>query len=138
MPTCPDPAIDLLAERAVQRPGPFSIFNLQHLGGMMSRVGPHETAFAKRNSPYLISVDGAWADAADDERGAEFVRTLWDDLQAFGAGGTAYLEMLGEVDRSDELLRATHGDNLDRLAEVKAAYDPANVFRLNRNIAPAT
>lgn len=133
----PDAAIDLLAERALQRPGPFSLFNLQHLGGTMSRVAPHETAFAQRSAPYLISVDGAWADAADDDHGIEFVRTLWDDLQAFGTGGTAYLEMLGDVDQSDALVRATHGDNLGRLAKVKAAYDPDNIFRSNRNVAPA-
>lgn len=133
----PDAAIDLLSDRALQRPGPFTIFNLQHLGGTMGRIEPRETAFAQRTAPYLISVDGAWADPADDDRGVEFVRTLWDDLQAFGTGGTAYLEMLGEVDQPDELVRATHGDNLSRLAEVKAGYDPDNVFRLNRNIVPA-
>lgn len=131
----PDAAVDLLADRALKRPGPFSLFNLQHLGGTMSRVEPRETAFAQRTAPYLISVDGAWADPADDDRGISFVRTLWDDLREYSTGG-AYLEMLGDVDQSDELVRATHGDNLGRLAEVKATYDPGNVFRLNRNIAP--
>ncbi len=132
----PDDAIDLVAERALQRPGPFTVFNLQHLGGVMGRIAPHETAFAQRNAPFLLSVDGTWADAADDETAIAFVRRLWDDLQPFGTGGTAYLEMLGAVDDSDPLVRATHGDNLARLAEAKATYDPDNVFRLNRNIAP--
>ncbi|HEX3327780.1 MAG TPA: BBE domain-containing protein [Actinomycetota bacterium] len=46
-----------------------------------------------------------------------------------------YVNNLGEegVDR----VRAAFGGNYDRLAAVKAKYDPHNFFRLNQNVAPA-
>jgi FAD/FMN-containing dehydrogenase len=132
----PDEAIDVLVAREPDRPGPLTLFHLLHLGGVMGRVDPDQTAFAQRSAPFLFSVDGTWADPADDEGAITHVRSVLDDLRGFTVDGAAYLEMLGAVDDSDQLIQATHGDNLRRLATVKATYDPDNIFRLNRNIAP--
>jgi hypothetical protein len=41
------------------------------------------------------------------------------------------------MDEGQERIRATYGDNYPRLAEVKAKWDPTNLFHLNQNIAPA-
>ena len=52
-------------------------------------------------------------------------------------GGSAYLNFPGLLEEGDVQARASHGGTFDRLAEVKRAWDPDNVFRFNANIAPA-
>ena len=39
-------------------------------------------------------------------------------------------------DEGEDRIRASYGENLGRLAHAKADWDPDNVFRLNKNIAP--
>jgi FAD/FMN-containing dehydrogenase len=63
-----------------------------------------------------------------------WARAYWDALHPYSAGG-AYINMMMEegVDR----VRAAYGSNYERLAQVKAIYDPDNLFRINQNILPA-
>jgi hypothetical protein len=49
--------------------------------------------------------------------------------------GGAYVNMM--MDEGQERVRASYRDHYDRLAAVKAVYDPENLFRVNQNIAPA-
>ena len=55
-------------------------------------------------------------------------------LHPYSAGG-AYLNMI--MDEGEERIRASYRDNYDRLARIKAEYDPDNLFRVNQNIRPA-
>ena len=57
----------------------------------------------------------------------------WEATHPFSAGG-AYVNFM--MDEGHERVRATYRGNYDRLARVKAAYDPDNVFRINQNIEP--
>jgi len=41
------------------------------------------------------------------------------------------------MEEGEERIRATYGDNYDRLAAIKKKYDPTNFFRVNQNIKPA-
>jgi hypothetical protein len=41
------------------------------------------------------------------------------------------------MDEGGERVQATYRGNYDRLAAIKARYDPENVFRVNQNVAPA-
>ena len=48
--------------------------------------------------------------------------------------GGAYVNFM--MDEGQERVRATYRDNYDRLARIKARYDPDNLFHVNQNIDP--
>jgi FAD/FMN-containing dehydrogenase len=56
------------------------------------------------------------------------------DEAAEAMAGGAYVNMM--MDEGEERVRASYRDNYDRLARVKDAYDPRNLFRVNQNIVP--
>jgi hypothetical protein len=131
-----DEAIDVIAAKAQERPAPLTLVNTFHMGGAIGEVDPEDTAFAERTSPYMISIDGMWTDQ-DDEAKVAWVRSTWEAVKEFGTGGV-YLNFTGLADEApDAGVDTAFGRNLQRLAEVKAKYDPENFFRLNNNIAPA-
>ena len=61
------------------RPAPLTLVNTFHMGGAIADVGPEDTAFHERSSPYMVSIDGMWADPADNEANV--------GLGALGLGG---------------------------------------------------
>ena len=64
-----------------------------------------------------------------------WVVDYFDATHPYSAGG-AYVNFM--MDEGQERVQATYRDNYARLAQVKAAYDPENVFRVNQNIRPAS
>lgn len=62
-----------------------------------------------------------------------FGKDYWNALHPFSAGG-AYVNFM--MDEGEERVAATYGDNYKRLMEIKAKYDPHNLFRVNQNIKP--
>ena len=134
-----DGAIDVLAARALTRPAPLTMVNTFLMGGAIADVDPEDTAFATREAPYMISIDGLWTDEqASDEEVVGFVRSTFDAISEFGTGDV-YLNFTGNAGEDlDEHVDDAFGRNLRRLEEVKAKYDPENFFRLNNNIAPAS
>jgi FAD/FMN-containing dehydrogenase len=131
-----DAAIDVIAAKAKSRPAPLTMVNTFHMGGALAEVDPEATAFAERSPQYMVSIDGLWSDAADDEDSVAWVRATWDDIGEHGTGAV-YLNFTGRADEAPSAgVDSALGRNLRRLAEVKAKYDPDNFFRLNNNIAP--
>jgi FAD/FMN-containing dehydrogenase len=59
----------------------------------------------------------------------------FEELHPYSAGG-AYVNMM--MDEGQDRVRASYRDNYERLARIKADYDPGNLFRINQNIQPAT
>ena len=80
-----------------------------------------------------MNVHTRWQDKADDRRCIGWAREFFDATKGH-AMGTVYVNFLS--DEEGENLNTTYGGNFARLAEVKAKYDPNNVFRVNQNIAP--
>jgi FAD/FMN-containing dehydrogenase len=132
----PDEAIDVIAARALSRPHPLTLVNAFHMGGAIAGVDPEATAFAQRSAPYMVSIDGMWTDPADDDDTIAWVRSAWEDVARYGNGGV-YLNFTGLAGEDDDAgVDTAFGRNLERLAAVKATYDPGNLFRVNHNIRP--
>jgi FAD/FMN-containing dehydrogenase len=132
-----DEAIGAMIGYAHHRPSPNTLMALWHLeGGAAERVESSATAFGSRDSPYLLSFDTTWTDPADTDRCIGWTRAAWADMRRFGSGGL-YLNFAGFGEEKEALVRAGYGANYERLAKLKAKYDPGNLFRLNQNIKPA-
>jgi hypothetical protein len=132
-----DDAIETIAGKAGERPAPMTLMNVFAMGGAIAKVGEEETAFATREPLYMVSIDGMWSDAADDQANVAWVRDTWNAVKEYGTG-EVYLNFTGRADEApDAGVDSALGRNMARLAEVKAKYDPDNFFRVNDNIAPA-
>lgn len=114
---------------------PHASMILFQIGGALNRLADEHSPVGNRDARYVLNIGGAWEQADDDGANVAWAREAWDDLKAFSTGGT-YINFLTQ-DEGPERIEAALGKSLARLAEVKARWDPENVFRTNRNIAPA-
>jgi len=130
-----DRMIDVLVESAGSFSSPLSALIFFYMHGAPTRVPPAETAFAARRSLWDFDAIGQWTDGAEAERHIGWVRTLWARLEPH-LEGSAYVNHLAEDDRPEKV-RASFGENYQRLRQIKAVYDPTNLFRINANIPPA-
>ena len=89
------------------------------------------TATSANWSQVIAGVDH---DPASASRLRDWTVAYWEALHPFNAGG-GYVNFL--MDEGQDRVRATYGDNYDRLASIKARYDPGNLFSVNQNIRPA-
>ena len=91
-------------------------------------------AYGNRDAEFVINVHGRWETAAEDETCIAWSRSFFDAAAPYATGGV-YVNFMTE----EETNRVAHafGPNHQRLAAIKAKYDPDNLFRLNQNIKPA-
>ena len=128
-----DELIDLIATRAQDRPAPLATIVVWLTGGEVNRVGADDAAFSERSAKYLFSVEGTWHDPADDDKVIPWVRDTWGAISEFGTG-TTYINFAEE---GESVVDEAFGGKLEKLAQIKAKYDPDNFFHRNNNIAPA-
>ena len=131
-----DEAIDTTVEWSERRPSNETLVIVRHCGGAISRVGAEQTAFGDRSSEWMLSIDSTWHDPADDAANVDYTRAFWAAATPFSDGKT-YFNFPGLLEEGDAAVRESYGANHIRLGRIKAAYDPANRFRLNQNIRPA-
>ena len=135
--TLSDAAIDVVVEFFTRVPSPRTVVVLEnYANSAWSRVPESATAFGHRTWPFNIVVTSAWSNPKDAERNIAWTRELFSALQPYAAPG-AYVNYLGG-DEGIDGLKAAYGAKLERLAQIKAKYDPANLFRMNQNIAPGS
>jgi FAD/FMN-containing dehydrogenase len=131
----PDAALDAFAEHSDRMPVPSAAQAILFpWGGAVGRVSADDTPMAKRDARWVSHPFVLWEDAGDDERHIAWGRELSAAMKPFASGGT-YLNFLG--DEGPDRVRAAFGNAYDRLARVKAEYDPDNFFNRNQNIVPA-
>jgi FAD/FMN-containing dehydrogenase len=133
-----DELIDELAARAATRPSALTTIDIWHHGGAMSRVGAADTAFGRRDAPYMVSFSSTWTDPNAADANITWARDGWAAIHSHSSTGGLYLNFPGFGEEHDALVRAAYGPNYDRLVELKNRYDPANLFRFNQNIRPTT
>jgi hypothetical protein len=130
----PDEAIEIVLRHTARVPSPHSGVGFQQMTGVASRVDPAATAFAHRAEQYDFLILSQWDDPADSRVNIAWTRSLFAAMQPF-LEPAVYMNNLG--DEGPTRVRAAYGTNYDRLAKVKATYDPDNLFRFNPNIAAA-
>ena len=129
-----DDLVDVLVAGAAELRGGFTIAYLEPLGGAVGRVPSDATAFPHRDAAFSFHVLAGWADQGADDEVMGWARGLHRAVAPYSNGGVYVNLLSGDVDR----VRAAYGPNYERLARVKAEWDPDNRFRLNHNVPPAS
>jgi FAD/FMN-containing dehydrogenase len=114
---------------------PHSAVIFFQIGGALNELDEAHSPAGNRNARYVLNIAAAWERAEDDAASIDWARAAWQDTQRFSTGGN-YINFLTQ-DETPERVEAALGGALRRLGEVKAKWDPQNVFRTNRNIKPA-
>lgn len=128
-----DKAIAEHARFAQALPTMHSTMHLYPINGAAARVGKSETAWSYRDANWAQVMVGVDPDPANKEKITKWTKDYFDALHPYSAGG-AYVNFM--MDEGEERVKATYGENYERLAEIKAKYDPTNLFRVNQNIKP--
>lgn len=130
-----DAAIDTLVEFGGRLPNPLCEIFVAQLGGAAGRVAADATAYPNRDTGFIMNVHTRWEDPVDDRACIGWARELFDSM-APHATGSVYVNFMPD-DESDRVRAGAYGRNYERLARIKAQYDPANLFRMNQNIRPS-
>jgi FAD/FMN-containing dehydrogenase len=129
-----DEAIAVHVRHGRDTPHISSSMHLHAINGAAQRIGPDETAFGHRDKNFSPVIAGIWDDPAENEANIRWVRDYYDAIHPFSGTEGGYVNFMSDDDghRSE----ANYGANYERLAAVKAKYDPDNLFRVNQNIVP--
>ena len=129
-----DEFIALLVDGAARFSSPLSALFLFYVHGAITRVPPDATAFGARRRQWDFDVIGQWTDPAESQKHIAWVREIWAQLEPH-LKGTVYVNHIAADDRPEKV-RASFGENHQRLRQIKSVYDGGNLFRMNSNIAP--
>jgi FAD/FMN-containing dehydrogenase len=125
--------VDVVVAQGAKVGSAMSVIELLAMGGAIRRVPVEATAFPHRAARWLVNIPAQWHDPADTAAEIAWVRETFAAVEPHLSGGAYANFMEGdETPAADVAYGAMHA----RLREVKRAYDPENVFRLNQNIAP--
>jgi FAD/FMN-containing dehydrogenase len=136
LPRLSDELLDRFRQQAANIESPMSQAILFQLDGAIADRTPGATSFDNRDAAYVFFAAGCWAsDAPHVERHRAWARSAWEAVRPYSTGGN-YINVQ-TVDEDETRVGEAYRNNLRRLTKVKTDYDPDNLFRVNRNIAPA-
>jgi len=130
----PDGAIDTIVEFTDPFPGPLTQVALEPMGGAIARVDPTATAFPHREAAYSFGIWPGWEDPENDDDMIEWAREFHEAMAPYADG--VYSNYLDRDE--DDRIGAAYGVNYERLADIKAKWDPENLFRVNSNVEPTS
>jgi hypothetical protein len=129
-----DEAIAKHISFAEAMPTPLSTMHLYPINGAASRISNKDTAWNYRDATWAMVIVGIDPDPSNKEIITKWTKDYWQALHPYSAGG-AYVNFM--MDEGEDRIKATYGDNYERLVTIKNKYDPNNLFRVNQNIKPA-
>jgi FAD/FMN-containing dehydrogenase len=115
-------------------PSPHSAIILFPLGAAIARHPEDYSAVGNRNASWVVNIAASWDSPAEDATNIAWAKKSWEEMRRFSTGGT-YINFQTE-DEGVDRIKAAYGKNYGRLVEVKTKWDPQNLFRANKNIAP--
>jgi FAD/FMN-containing dehydrogenase len=132
-----DGTIAVLTERLPRKSSPMSFIPIFSVGGAFADVGEQETAFGgSRGTRFVVNVTAIASNAELLATDRSWARSVWQALAGHASGTAGYVNFMAEED-ADRVQAAYGPVKYQRLARIKARYDPDNVFRMNANIKPA-
>jgi FAD/FMN-containing dehydrogenase len=129
----PDDAVQAHARFGAEMPTMQSTMHLYPIDGAVHDVDPADTPWGYRDAVWGSVFAGVSPEPADAAKIRDWCVDYFEALHPHAAGG-AYVNMM--MDEGQDRVRASYRDNYDRLAQIKASYDPGNLFRVNQNIQP--
>ena len=132
-----DATLAVFTEHLPRKQSPLSFVPVFVTDGAYRHHGEDETAFGgDRTARFVFNIAAICPSAELYEADRKWVRTFWDALRPHARGVGSYVNFMAEIE--EDRVRAAYGAaKYDRLAQIKAKYDPDNVFHLNANIKPA-
>jgi hypothetical protein len=124
--------LDALVAGFEPHPARNSTVFFQHCGRKISEAAADATAFPYRNAILNMFATASWPLGQDAQPHVQYVEKYWKALGPFTEG----FYSVEVVDEPIDVIERNYAGNLAHLREVKAKYDPANLFRLNANVRP--
>ena len=106
---------------ALQVPSELSIVHLYPIDGAVHAVRPGETAWSCRDATWSMVIAGIDPDPSKAKSLKAWARGYWEAVHPYNLGG-AYVNFM--MEEGEDRIRATYGDNYDRLVAIKRKYDP--------------
>lgn len=131
----PDEAIETHIAQAADAPSDLCLMHLYPIDGAARRVAKDATAWSTRDATWSMVIAGIDSDPQQADALKAWGRAYWNAVHPYNLEG-GYVNFLMD-DETEGRLQATYGESYNRLAVVKAKYDPDNLFRVNQNIEPA-
>ena len=110
-----------------------STMHLYPINGAAHRVAPDATAFAYRDASFATVIAGMWPEPSQNDANTAWVRSYYEATAPHSEEG-GYINFMAGDDQAR--IKANYKGNYERLADIKRAYDPGNLFHLNQNIKP--
>jgi FAD/FMN-containing dehydrogenase len=129
----PDEAVAEHVKFGEGLPTPHSTMHMYPINGAAQKVGKNDTPWAYRDANWAQVMVGVDPDPANNEKITKWTKDYYDAIHPYAAGG-AYINFM--MEEGEDRVKASYGENFDRLVKIKSKYDPNNFFKVNQNIKP--
>jgi hypothetical protein len=129
-----DNALNKMARVASTMPSPATMVMLENYHGAYGRIAKDATAYPHRDANYDLLILSSWDDPDETKANVEWTRAFYAEMKPH-LTDRAFPNLMGQEEIAEGVGMA-YGSNYDRLARIKARYDPNNFFRANANIPP--